>query len=157
MADKNWQAGGRIMIPAGVVLCLVASFWAVAAFSPESSLIQHLTAADPDVVSDVVLGGLVVCCFLIAVWLWVMSTVRRFRLSQQRRNAFVSSALNNLKQGVVITNPRQRIVFLNDRYLEIYGLSRSDVTPDMSGRDLLELRRRRGVLDISADEYYVQA
>ena len=85
-------------------------------------MIKYLSAADPDVVSDVVLGTLVVCCFLIAVGLWVMSTLRRFSVSQQRRNAFVSSALNNLKQGVVITNPRQRIVFLNDRYLEIYGL-----------------------------------
>ena len=145
------------MIPAGVVLCLVASFWAAAASSPESGLIKYLSAADPDVVSDVVLGGLVAGCFLIAVWLWMMSTLRRFRLSQQRRNVFVSSALNNLKQGVVITNPRQRIVFLNDRYLEIYGLARSDITPDMSGRELLELRLRRRVLDVSIDEFYAKA
>src|SRR5579859_3208305 len=157
MADKNWQAGGRIMIPAGVVLCLVASFWAAAASSPESGLIKYLSAADPDVVSDVVLGGLVTCCFLIAVWFWVMSTLRRFRLSQQRRNVFVSSALNNLKQGVVITNPRQRIVFLNDRYLEIYGLARSDITPDMTGRGLLELRLQRGTLDVSIDEFYARS
>jgi diguanylate cyclase (GGDEF)-like protein/PAS domain S-box-containing protein len=157
MADKNWRAGGRIMIPAGIVLCLVASFWAAGAVSPESSLIGYLTAADPDVVSDIVLGGLVVCCFLIAIGLWVTSALRRFRLSQQRRNAFVSSALNNLKQGVVITNARQRIVFLNDRYLEIYGLDRSDITPDMTGRGLLELRLQRGTLHISVEEFYARA
>jgi diguanylate cyclase (GGDEF)-like protein/PAS domain S-box-containing protein len=157
MADKNWQAGSRIMIPAGVVLCLVASFWAATASTPESGLIKYLSAADPDVVSDVVLGGLVAGCFLIAVWIWVMSTLRRFRLSQQRRNVFVSSALNNLKQGVVITNPRQRIVFLNDRYLEIYGLARSDITPDMTGRGLLELRLQRGTLDVSIDEFYARS
>src|ERR1700760_122223 len=157
MADKNWRAGGRIMIPAGIVLCLVASFWAAGAFSPESSLIGYLTAADPDVVSDIVLGGLVVCCFLIAIGLWVTSALRRFRLSQQRRNAFVSSALNNLKQGVVITNARQRIVFLNDRYLEIYGLDRSDITPDMTGRGLLELRLQRGTLHISVEQFYAEA
>ena len=145
------------MIPAGVVLCLVASFWAATASTPESGLIKYLSAADPDVVSDVVLGGLVAGCFLIAVWIWVMSTLRRFRLSQQRRNVFVSSALNNLKQGVVITNPRQRIVFLNDRYLEIYGLARSDITPDMTGRGLLELRLQRGTLDVSIDEFYARS
>jgi diguanylate cyclase (GGDEF)-like protein/PAS domain S-box-containing protein len=157
MADKNWQAGGRIMIPAGIVLCLVATFWAVDASNPKSGVVRYLTAADPNVVSDVVLGTLVVCCFLIAAGLWIMSTVRRLRLSQQRRNAFVSSALNNLKQGVVITNARQRIVFLNDRYLEIYGLSRSDITPDLTGRALLELRLARGTLDVSVDEFYAQA
>jgi diguanylate cyclase (GGDEF)-like protein/PAS domain S-box-containing protein len=157
MADKGWQAGGGIMIPAGIVLCLIASVWAAAVFSPDSSVVRYLSAADPDVVSDVVLGGLVVCCFLVAVVVWVMSTLRRLRLSQQRRNAFVSSALNNLKQGVVITNPRQRIVFLNDRYLEIYGLARSDIAPDMTGRGLLELRLRRGTLDVSVEEFYARA
>src|SRR5579872_6404857 len=157
MADKDWQAGGGIMIPAGVVVCLIASVWAITASDLGAGFVGYLSAADPDVVSDVVLGGLVTCCFLIAVWFWVMSTLRRFRLSQQRRNVFVSSALNNLKQGMVITNPRQRIVFLNDRYLEIYGLARSDITPDMTGRGLLELRLKRGVLDVSADEFYAQA
>ena len=42
--------------------------------------------------------------------------------SQLRRSAFVSSALNNLNQGVVMTDAHQRIIFCNDRYLEIYGL-----------------------------------
>jgi diguanylate cyclase (GGDEF)-like protein/PAS domain S-box-containing protein len=157
MADRNWQAGGRIMIPAGVVLCLAVSVWAIAVSAPESGLVRYVVAADPDFVWDMTIGGLVVCSFLIAVGLWVVSTLRRFKRSQQRRNAFVSSALNNLKQGVVITNPRQRIVFLNDRYLEIYGLSRSDITLDMTGRDLLELRRQRGTLDLSADDFYAQA
>jgi diguanylate cyclase (GGDEF)-like protein/PAS domain S-box-containing protein len=157
MVDKDWQAGGGIMIPAGIVVCLVASVWAAVASGAESSLVGYFNAADPEVISDVVLGGLVICCFLIAVGLWVMSTLRRVKQSKLRRNAFVSSALNNLKQGVVITNARQRIVFLNDRYLEIYGLSRSDITPTMTGKELLELRRERGVLDISVEEFYAQA
>jgi diguanylate cyclase (GGDEF)-like protein/PAS domain S-box-containing protein len=157
MADKKRQAGGGIMIPAGIVVCLVASVWAAVASGAEFSLVSYFNAADPEVISDAVLGGLVVCCFLIAVGLWVMSTLRRVKQSKLRRNAFVSSALNNLKQGVVITDARQRIVFLNDRYLEIYGLSRSDITPNMTGRGLLELRRERGVLDISVDEFYAQA
>jgi len=157
MVDKDWQAGGGIMIPAGIVVCLVASVWAAVASGAESSLVGYFNAADPEVISDAVLGGLVVCCFLIAVGLWLMSTLRRIKQSKLRRNAFVSSALNNLKQGVVITNARQRIVFLNDRYLEIYGLSRSDITPTMTGKELLELRRQRGMLDISVDEFYAQA
>jgi diguanylate cyclase (GGDEF)-like protein/PAS domain S-box-containing protein len=157
MADKKRQAGGGIMIPAGVVVCLVATVWAAAASGAEFSLVSYFNAADPEVISDAVLGGLVVCCFLIAVGLWLMSTLRRIKQSKLRRNAFVSSALNNLKQGVVITNARQRIVFLNDRYLEIYGLSRSDITPTMTGKELLELRRQRGMLDISVDEFYAQA
>ena len=157
MADKKWQAGGWITIPAGVAACLIASIWAVIKSGLGSSLLEFFKAADPEFVTDVVLGGLVVCFFLVAVGLWAVSALRRAKRSQLRRNAFVSSALNNLKQGVVITNPRQRIVFLNDRYLEIYGLSRSDVTSDMTGRDLLELRRRHGVLDVTIEEFYAGA
>jgi diguanylate cyclase (GGDEF)-like protein/PAS domain S-box-containing protein len=157
MAGKNWQARGGIMIPAGVVVCLVAAFWAFDTFGPQPNLLSHLGAADPEFVWEMLIGGLVVCCFLISVGLWVLSTLRRVKRSQLRRNAFVSSALNNLKQGVVITDPRQRIVFLNDRYLEIYGLSRSDIAPDMTGRKLLELRSQHGMLDVSVDDFYAQA
>src|SRR5579871_2153711 len=157
MADKNWQAGGGIMIPAGIVLCLIASISAVAASDLGSSLVGYLDTTNPYYVSEALLGGLVFCAFLTAVGLWVMVTLRRVKRSQLRRNAFVSSALNNLKQGVVITNPRQGIVFLNDRYLEIYGLSRSDITPEMTGGELLELRLARGLLDVGVAEFRAQA
>ena len=48
----------------------------------------------------------------------------------------------------------KRIVFCNDRYLEIYGMTRSDIRTDMTGPELLALRRKRGVLDVSIDEFY---
>ena len=44
-----------------------------------------------------------------------------------------------------MTDAQKRIVFCNDRYLEIYGLTRSDIPQDMTGRELLEMRRKRGV------------
>lgn len=145
------------MIPAGVVLCLAATLWAVAASDFGSSLVSYLDTANPYYVSEALLAGLVLCAFLTAAGLWVIVTLRGIKRSRLRRNVFVSAALNNLKQGVVITNPRQRIVFLNDRYLEIYGLSRSDITSTMSGRELLELRLKRGVLDVSIAEFYTKA
>ena len=76
------------MIPAGIVVCLVASVWAAIASGAESSLVGYFNTADPEIVSDAVLGGLVVCCFLVAVGLSVMSTLRRVKQSKQRRNAF---------------------------------------------------------------------
>ena len=160
MAGKNWQASGRIMIPAGVVVCLlatVAPFEVASADSPESSLAVYLSSVDPSFAWEALIGGIVACCFLASVALWIMSAVRKVKRSQLRRNAFVSSALNNLNQGVVITDPRQRIVFLNDRYLEIYGLARSDITPRMTGRELLQMRRRHGVLDVSVEDFYFHA
>ena len=46
---------------------------------------------------------------------------------------------------------------MNDRYLEIYGLARSDISKGMTGPELLELRRQRGVLDISIEDFYANA
>ena len=71
-----------------------------------------------------------------------------------RRNAFISSALNNLNQGVVMTDPQKRIVFCNDRYLEIYGLTprrysrRHDraATARAAPRARRARRQRRGIL-----------
>jgi diguanylate cyclase (GGDEF)-like protein/PAS domain S-box-containing protein len=74
-----------------------------------------------------------------------------------RRNGYVSSALNHLSQGVLMTDPQMRIVLCNDRYLELYGLVRSDLTKDMTGPELLELRRKRGWLDVSVEDFYKYA
>ncbi len=94
---------------------------------------------------EVLIGGIVVCSFLAAVALWILSALRKVKRSQLRRNAFVRSALNNLNQGVVMTDSQKRIVFCNDRYLEIYGLTRSDIPRNMTGPQLLEMRRERGI------------
>ena len=160
MAGRNWQAGGRITIPAGIVTCLFAlmvPFGTALAATSQFAVADDLRSADPGLLWEVAIGGIVVCCFLISIAAWIPSALRKVKRSQLRRNASVSSALNNLNQGVVITDPRQRIVFCNDRYLEIYGLARSDVPPLMNGVALLELRRRRGVLDVSPEDFFALA
>ena len=159
MATKNWQAGGKILIPAQATLCLIVTAAPAMAkslsdnFSPTS----YVGSSDPHMLWEMLIGGIVVCSFLAAVGLWITSALRKVQRAQLRRNAFVSSALNNLSHGVVMTDPQKRIVFCNDRYLEIYGLARSDVPRNMTGPELLEMRRKRGVLDISVEEFYANA
>jgi diguanylate cyclase (GGDEF)-like protein/PAS domain S-box-containing protein len=159
MADKNWQAGGKILIPAQATACLIVTATPGMAktvsdsFSPTS----YVGSADPHMVWEMLIGVVVVCSFLAAVGLWILSALRKLQRTQLRRNAFVRSALNNLNHGVVMTDHQKRIVFCNDRYLEIYGLARSDVSRDMTGPELLEMRRKRGVLDVSSEEFYANA
>ena len=156
MADRDWQAGGKSLIPAQAVVGLIATVvpltaaWALSdRFAPTS----YVGSADPRLVWEVLIGAVVVCSFLAAVALWIHSALRKVKRAQLRRNAFVSSALNNLNQGVVMTAPGRRIVFCNDRYLEMYGLARSDISRNMTGPELLELRRKRGVLDVSVEDF----
>jgi diguanylate cyclase (GGDEF)-like protein/PAS domain S-box-containing protein len=160
MAGNNWQAGGKGSIPAKLVLCLIAIVtqcglaWSASGTYAPSSYLDDL---DPNVVWEVLIGGVVVASFLGAIGLWIVSAIRRARRSQLRRNFFISSALNHLNQGVVMTDAKERIVFCNDRYLEIYGLSRADFRRNMTGTELLELRRKRGMLDVTPGDFYARA
>jgi diguanylate cyclase (GGDEF)-like protein/PAS domain S-box-containing protein len=160
MAGKNWQAGSKDLIPARALLCLVALAASSAPACAASDLFapaSYVGSLDPNVLWEVLIGGIVVCAFLASLALWIHSALRRVKRSQVRRNAFVSSALNNLNQGVVMTDRGHRIVFVNERYLEIYGLSRAEFPPNMTGPQLLDLRRARGALHLSDDDFYAEA
>src|SRR5579871_6114184 len=164
MAGKNWQAGSKDLFPARVLLCLATAAFcrpafcrpnlaATDAFSP----VSYIGSLDPNVLWEALIGGVVLCAFLATISLWIHSALRSVKRSHARRNAFISSALNNLNQGVVMTGPKHRLVFVNDRYLDIYGLSRSDILPDMDGPQLAELRRSRGVLNVEVSDFYSEA
>src|SRR5271167_3929870 len=110
MAGKNWQTSGKILIPAGVVVCLIGMIAPLAAafgVSDDFAPASDVGLGDPNMVWEALIGGLVVCAFLAAVTLWILSALRKVRRAQMRRNAFVSSALNNLSHGVVMTDAKQ--------------------------------------------------
>jgi len=160
MAGKNWQAGSKDMIPARALLCaavIVASGGPCRAMSDAFAPSSYVDSLDPNVLWELLIGGIVLCAFLASVALWVHSTLRRFKRSQVRRSAQISSALNSLSHGVVMTDRKGLVVYCNDRYLQIYGLQRSDVPPGMTGPDLLELRFRRGALDCTPADFYDRA
>jgi diguanylate cyclase (GGDEF)-like protein/PAS domain S-box-containing protein len=160
MAGKNWQARSKNWIPAQAFACLVAS---VASGTPSPALCagldpaSYLASLDPNVLWEILIGVVVVCAFLASLAIWIHSALRRVKRSQARRAAYIGSALNSLSHGVVMTDPKARIIYCNDRYLEIYGLQRSELAPGMTGPDLLELRRKRGALDVGVNDFYRNA
>ena len=147
------------MLPIAVqaVVCLASAVAPSRAYADSLNPTSYLGNLDPNLIWEALIGGVVVCAFLAAIALWIHSALRRSKRSQLRRNAFVSSAMNNLNQGVVMTDAQRRIIFCNDRYIEIYGLTRSDLWTGMTGYDILELRRQRGVLAVSDDDFYDKA
>ena len=167
MAGKNWQAGSKDVIPARALLCAAAIAFASAparaasggaasggAASDGFAPVSYVASLDPNVLWEALIAAIVICAFIIAVALSIYTAMQRFKRSQARRNAFVSSALNNLSHGVVMTDRHRRVVFCNDRYLEIYGMSRADFVPNMTGPQLAELRRARGVLDCEVEDFF---
>src|SRR3954463_5204017 len=158
MADRNRQAERKNSIPVQALVCLLAMAapcgfaWAAApsaGFAPAS----YIGEFDPNLVWELLLGGIAAVSFLVAIGIWILAALRGAKSAQLRRSAFISSALNTLNQGVMITSAQNRVVFCNDRFLEMYGLNRAEITSSMTGRELAELRRARGLLNLTVEEF----
>src|SRR5437016_5251622 len=158
MADRNRQAERKNSIPAQALVCLLAMAapcglaWAAApsaGFAPAS----YIGELDPNLVWELLLGGIAVVSFLVAIGIWILTALRGAKRAQLRRSAFISSALNTLNQGVMMTNAQNRVVFCNDRFLEMYGLSRAEISNSMTGRELAELRLAPGLINLTVDEF----
>ena len=153
MTGKIGRSDSKAAVSVIAVACLLGS---IAGAHAESPAVHYISELDPQMIWQILIGGFVALAFLAAIVLWVASALLNVRREQQRRNAFVGSALNHLGQGIVMLDDQKRVVFCNDRYLEIYGLTRADITKDITGPGLRELRRQRGKLDLATQSFYEQ-
>ena len=153
MTGKIGRSDSKAAVSVIAVACLLGS---IAGAHAESPAVHYISELDPQMIWQILIGGFVALAFLAAIVLWVASALRNVRREQQRRNAFVGSALNHLGQGIVMLDDQKRVVFCNDRYLEIYDLTRADITKDITGPGLRELRRQRGKLDLATQSFYEQ-
>jgi diguanylate cyclase (GGDEF)-like protein/PAS domain S-box-containing protein len=63
------------------------------------------------------------------------------------------TAVSNMSQGLTMFGADGRMIYCNDRYLEIYGLSRVAVQPGITLDELLRLRKESGTLDIEPSTF----
>ena len=75
----------------------------------------------------------------LAAYIWGTGRSNR-QLSTQ--NALTDAAINNMVQGFLMFDAAERIIICNDRYIEMYGLSRDIVKPGCSFLTLLKHRCR---------------
>ncbi len=73
------------------------------------------------------------------------------RLSQQNR--LLTTALENMPQGLCMLDASAKLLLCNDRYLEIYRLTPDAVMPGCSLREILERCRATGTFSGDADRY----
>jgi len=67
----------------------------------------------------------------------------------------LDTVVNNMSQGVLMFDVEARLVFCNQRYIDMYGLSPEVVTPGCSLHDLLEHRAAVGAFAGSPAEYII--
>ena len=60
------------------------------------------------------------------------------------RNRLFDAAISNMSQGMCLYDAQQRIVFANDRYAEIYGLTPEQAKPGTTLREVFAARAVRG-------------
>jgi diguanylate cyclase (GGDEF)-like protein len=68
----------------------------------------------------------------------------------------LDTVVNNMSQGVLMFDSQARLVFCNQRYIEMYGLSSEVVTPGRALRDLLDHRAAVGAFVGSPGDYIVE-
>jgi signal transduction histidine kinase len=73
------------------------------------------------------------------------------RLLQQNRR--LSTALNNMSQGLNMFDAHGRIILLNKRYLEMHKLSPDVVKPSCTLKLLIEYRKETGLFAGDVDSY----
>ena len=71
------------------------------------------------------------------------------------QNTRFDAAISNMSQGMCLYDAEQRIVFANDRYAEIYGLTPEQVKPGTSLREIFEARAAKGAYRrATAEEFH---
>ena len=78
---------------------------------------------------------------------------QRRRAGRHGDGALQSMVLNNMTQGVVLFDAHERVLVVNDRYVEMYGLSPSVVKPGCTLVELIQNRITTGSLNIDPEKY----
>ncbi len=79
-----------------------------------------------------------------------LASQQRLRLEKQR----LDTAVNNMTQGLLLFDSSQRLVICNQRYIDMYGLSREVVKPGVSFRAIIAHRKATGSFAGDVDKYY---
>src|SRR5262245_54297705 len=67
-----------------------------------------------------------------------------YQRQQRDHHKLFETALNNMSQGLCMFDADANLVVCNDRYIEMYGLSREVVAPGVNLRAILQHRKERG-------------
>jgi diguanylate cyclase (GGDEF)-like protein len=74
----------------------------------------------------------------------------------RRQQLGLATAINHMSQGLTMFDKAERLVLCNDRYVELYGLSRNVVKPGCSVRQLVDHRIETGTITPSEVTHYVK-
>ena len=71
----------------------------------------------------------------------------------RQKDAQLTTALNNMAQGLLMFDPQKRLILYNSRYVDMYGLSPHVVKPGCTIEDLLRHHKEVGTLSEDVEQY----
>jgi len=155
LAPISDHSADRRTAPAGIIQTLALSAAAAIAISATAICLLVLDIHD----QTYFLIGLAV----LSVFIFVLTCIsiirdlsRGYQPSQQElddRSRKLETAINTMHQGLVMFDRDARVVVINQRYIEMYGLSPERAKPGCSLRELLEQRAALGMFSDNVDEY----
>jgi PAS domain-containing protein len=83
----------------------------------------------------------------------VRADILAFPHMSRKDEQLLQTVLNNMSQGVLMFDQETRLIFCNQRYIELYGLSADVVKPGCHLRNLLNHRIELGNFSGDIDEY----
>jgi diguanylate cyclase (GGDEF)-like protein len=104
----------------------------------------------------IVAAGLAMLVITVMLYLVVRKLSQQHRLSEQRlrvEKLRLDTAVNNMTQGLLLFDARQRLVICNNRYLEMYRLSAQVVKPGTTFREVIVHRKATGTFTGDIDLY----
>ena len=113
--------------------------------------------------SMILIGGLLLSA-LAALYIWASGRhAERMRAANKNldsanarlgaQNARFAAALGNVSQAILLFDAAGRLLMSNQRYCEMYGLPPDVTQPGCTIRDLLDHRRRKGMLSDDPETY----
>src|ERR1700752_808412 len=94
--------------------------------------------------SSFVLLVLILAAAVVAMCLIGGIKARRSEEAVRQRNILLDGALNNMSQGLNMFDSAGRVVRSNERYIDMYGLTREIARPGVTVRELVEARVAAG-------------
>jgi diguanylate cyclase (GGDEF)-like protein/PAS domain S-box-containing protein len=155
LAPNSDHSADRPTAPAGITQTLALSAAAAIAISATATCLLVLDIRDQ---TYFLIGAAVISVFIFV--LTCISIIRDLSRGYQPtrqelddRSLNLETAVNTMHQGLVMFDRDARVVVINQRYIEMYGLSPERAKPGCSLRELLEQRAALGMFSDNVDEY----
>lgn len=150
-AGMSMKAGSKSSLGIELLVLWWCSTGPVVAQELDSS--TALSAADGTALFSGIALALVVAAVMIA---WRALDARAaFEREVELRKAQLDTAVDHMSQGLVMFDAQARVALLNNRYIEMYGLSPAVAKPGLTFRELLQHRKDCGAFAGDVDAYHV--